>query len=119
MAMGFNGFGLVATLDDLSIGIVKKTSGIVRVVGVGGIVPVTSAADDFLREIEDGTAANKTKRWLNERATEKQREILKREGIHVSALDFSWDKYKAACWISYLWNKKRIDEIITTMGINK
>ena len=32
-----------------------------------------SAADDFLREIEDSNAANKTKRWLNNRATDKQK----------------------------------------------
>ena len=71
-----------------------------------------SAADDFMREIEDSAAANKSKRWLNERATDKQRDALRRGGVQVSAMDFSWTKYKAACWLNYLWNKEQIDAAV-------
>jgi len=64
-----------------------------------------SAADDFLREIEDSDAANKTKRWLNNRATDKQRSLLLDQGIQVSTIDFSWTKYKAGCALNFCWNK--------------
>ena len=34
-ASGFNGFGLVAHLDDVSVALVKRTKGKLRIVGVG------------------------------------------------------------------------------------
>jgi len=113
MAMGFNGFGVVGTVGDTSIGLVKAQNGRkVRSVAIGGKVQAMSAADDFMREIEDSAAANKSKRWLNERATDKQRDALRRGGVQVSAMDFSWTKYKAACWLNYLWNKEQIDAAV-------
>ena len=30
-------------------------------------------------------------------------------GVKINQFDFSWDKYKAACWLNYLWNKQEID----------
>jgi len=113
MAMGFNGFGVVGTVGDTSIGLVKAQNGRkVRSVAIGGKVQAMSAADDFMREIEDSSGANKSKRWLNERATDKQRDALRRGGVKVNAMDFSWTKYKAACWLNYLWNKEQIDEAV-------
>jgi superfamily II DNA or RNA helicase len=113
MAMGFNGFGVVGTVGDTSIGLVKAQNGRkVRSVAIGGKVQAMSAADDFMREIEDSNAANKSKRWLNERATDKQRDALRRGGVQISAMDFSWTKYKAACWLNYLWNKEQIDAAV-------
>ena len=113
MAMGFNGFGVVGTVGDTSIGLVKAQNGRkVRSVAIGGKVQAMSAADDFMREIEDSSAANKSKRWLNERATDKQRNALRRGGVQVSEMDFSWTKYKAACWLNYLWNKEQIDAAV-------
>lgn len=116
MACGFEGFGLVADIDeDTSIAIVKQNGGRVRVVSVGGKMQATAAADDFLREIEDGSGANKTKRWLNNPPSAKQKEHLARHGVHISPMDFSWDKYKAACWLNYLWNRAAIDGKINEM----
>ena len=113
MAMGFNGFGVVGTVGDTSIGLVKAQNGRkVRSVAIGGKVQAMSAADDFMREIEDSSGANKSKRWLNERATDKQRDALRRGGVKVNAMDFSWTKYKAACWLNYLWNKEQIDAAV-------
>ena len=113
MAMGFNGFGVVGTVGDTSIGLVKAQNGRkVRSVAIGGKVQAMSAADDFMREIEDSSGANKSKRWLNERATDKQRNALRRGGVQVSEMDFSWTKYKAACWLNYLWNKEQIDAAV-------
>ena len=61
---------------------------------------------------EDGSSAKKTKRWLDDRITEKQRVLLGRQGVHIGALDFSWTKYKGACMLNYVWNKQFIDGTI-------
>ena len=68
-----------------------------------------AAADDFMRVNENSDSAKKSKRWLNDRVSEKQRAQLNRHGVHVGAFDFSWTKYKAACMLNYIWNKKFID----------
>ena len=118
MAMGFNGFGVVGTVGDTSIGLVKAQNGRkVRSVAIGGKVQAMSAADDFMREIEDSSGANKSKRWLNERATDKQRNALRRGGVQVNEMDFSWTKYKAACWLNYLWNKEQIDAAVERIAV--
>jgi len=116
MATGFQGFGLVATIDDTSVAIVKSKHGKLRAVSIGARVQATSAADDFLREIEDSSAANKTKRWLSQTPSALQVQHLKSNGVTVSPMDFSWDKYKAACWLSYLWNKNDIDKMVREIG---
>ena len=38
-----------------------------------------------------------------------QRQALARKNKIVSQLDLSFSKYKAACWLNYLWNKQEID----------
>ena len=39
----------------------------------------------------------------------KQKNALAMLGQFIRPMDFSWNKYKAACWLNYLWNKKEID----------
>jgi len=119
-ATGFNGFAIVADLGHISAAIVKRNmeaiylpeQGRVRLISVGTLRQTMAAADDFLRTNEDGDSAKKTKRWLNDRVSEKQRDKLNRHGVHVGAFDFSWTKYKAACMLNYVWNKQFIDGII-------
>jgi DNA repair protein RadD len=119
-ATGFNGFAIVADLGHISVAIVKRNmeaiylpeQGRVRLISVGTLRQTMAAADDFLRTNEDGDSAKKTKRWLNDRVSEKQRDKLNRHGVHVGAFDFSWTKYKAACMLNYVWNKQFIDGII-------
>ena len=112
MAMGFEGFVGVANTSNLSIAFGKKSRGKLRVLAVGGGTQATAAADDFLREIEDSSAAQKTKRWLDQRLTDKQRVHLATQGINVEPFDFSWTKYRAACMLSFLWNKDMIEETV-------
>ena len=112
MAMGFSGFTLVGNIGEYWIAIVKAQNGRPRVVSIGDKVQAMAAGDDFLREIEDSNAANKSKRWLNQAATDKQKDHLRRNGVQISAIDFSWTKYKAGCCLSYYWNKQKIDKII-------
>jgi DNA repair protein RadD len=73
-----------------------------------------AAADDFLRSIEDTSAANKSKRWLSEAATDKQKAHLRNFEVTVTFMDFSWTKYKAACVLSYYWNRDAIDRLIAS-----
>lgn len=111
-ATGFNGFAFVADLGYISAAVVKRNQGRVRLVSVGTLRQTMAAADDFLRTNEDSDSAKKTKRWLNDRVSEKQRDKLNRHGVHVGAFDFSWTKYKAACMLNYVWNKQFIDGTI-------
>ncbi len=111
-ATGFNAFALVAQLGDVSAALVKRNNGRVRLISIGTLRQAMAAADDFLRTNEDGSSAKKTKRWLDDRITEKQRVLLGRQGVHIGALDFSWTKYKGACMLNYVWNKQFIDGTI-------
>ena len=112
MATGFQGFTMVAKVGNYWMAIVKPQTGRVRVVYIGEKVHAMAAADDFLREIEDSSAANKSKRWLNQAATPKQKEILRNKGVQISEMDFSWTKYKAACCLGYYFNRTQIDRLI-------
>jgi len=109
MASGFNGFSLVAHLDDLSVAIVKRNKGRLRIISVGTKEQAIASADDFLRGVEDSDGSKKGKRWLNQGVTIRQRDALASLGQFIRPMDFSWNKYKAACWLNYLWNKKDID----------
>ena len=112
MATGFNGFSMVGKVGSYWVAIVKAQNGHARIVSIGEKVQAMSAADDFLREIEDSTAANKSKRWLNQAATPKQKQLLRNNGVQVSEMDFSWTKYKAACCLGYYFNRTQIDRLI-------
>jgi hypothetical protein len=114
-ATGFNGFAMVIDVNELSCGLVKRSKGKVRMVSIGTRKQAIASADDFLREIEDSNSAKKGRRWLNERMSDKQREMLSRNGVHVSGFDFSWTKYKAACYLNYLWNKNKVDNMINSV----
>lgn len=109
VAMGFEGFVGVANTSNLSISFGKRSKGKLKVLSVGQKVQAMAAADDFLREIEDTNAANKTKRWLSQRATPKQVEHLLTQGVEVRPMDLSWTKYKAACMLNFMWNRGTIE----------
>ena len=106
---------MVIDLDDLSCGLVKRSGGRIRMISIGTRKQAIASADDFLREIEDSDSAKKGRRWLNERISDRQRDMLSRNGVMVSGFDFSWTKYKAACYLNYLWNKGRVDDMISNV----
>ena len=111
-ATGFNCFALIAEVEETSIAIVKKTNGKVRLISVGTKKQAMAAADDYMRQHETGDSAKKTKRWLNDPVSDKQRSALSRQGVNVSPIDFSWTKYRAACMLNYTWNKQFVDNIV-------
>ena len=41
-----------------------------------------------------------------------QKRVLIKKGYRINPFDFSWTKYKAACLIYYLYNKKEVDYLI-------
>ena len=118
-ASGFNGFALIANVDGLCIAVVKKKEGKTRVISIGTKRQVTAAADDFMRQNETGDSAKKTKRWLNDAVSLKQRELLGKYGIVISPIDFSWTKYRAACMLNYVWNKAFIDNLVNDVVTEK
>ena len=69
----------------------------------------------FYEQMRIAPAPRKTKRWLNDRVSEKQRAQLNRHGVHVGAFDFSWTKYKAACMLNYVWNRQFIDNLVNNV----
>ena len=103
---------MVGQVGKYWVAVVKAQRGRARIVSIGEKVQAMSAADDFLREVEDSNAANKSKRWLNQAATSKQKQLLRNNGVQVSEMDFSWTKYKAACCLSYYWNRDSVDRLI-------
>ena len=111
-ATGFNCFALIAEVDGTSMAVTKRTNGRVRLISVGSKRQVMAAADDYMRQHETGDSAKKTKRWLNDPVSDKQRSALLRQGVNVSPIDFSWTKYRAACMLNYAWNKQFVDNIV-------
>ena len=71
-----------------------------------------AAADDYMRQNESSDSAKKTKRWLNDPVSDKQRSALAQRGVQISPIDFSWTKYRAACMLNYVWNKQFVDRIV-------
>jgi DNA repair protein RadD len=111
-ATGFNCFALIAEVDGTSMAVTKKTNGRVRLISVGSKRQVMAAADDYMRQHETGDSAKKTKRWLNDPVSDKQRSALGQRGVQISPIDFSWTKYRAACMLNYVWNKQFVDRIV-------
>ena len=111
-ATGFHCFALIADVDGIALAVTKKTGGKVRLISVGTKKQVMAAADDYMRQNESGDSAKKTKRWLNDPVSDKQRGALGKHGVYISAIDFSWTKYKAACMLNYVWNKQFVDFLI-------
>ena len=111
-ATGFNCFALIAEVDGTSMAVTKKTNSRVRLISVGSKRQVMAAADDYMRQHETGDSAKKTKRWLNDPVSDKQRSALGQRGVQISPIDFSWTKYRAACMLNYVWNKQFVDRIV-------
>lgn len=62
-----------------------------------------ASADDYLREHGDKDAARKTKRWINEPASDDQLRYLAGQ-----ANDFSMTKYRASCLLTWTFKEKLI-----------
>ncbi|NTU68951.1 MAG: DEAD/DEAH box helicase family protein [Chlorobiaceae bacterium] len=86
---------------------------------VTGRLQAMSAADDFLRQYETDKAARKSKRWLDDPATEKQVEILNRFGYQAEVDmmgNSGFTKYGAACHASFHFNRAAIERALGVAG---
>ena len=114
MACGFNAWAGVFSPDQgetwVAIGKLQEEKR-VHQLALTGRLQAMSAADDFLRAYETDGAAKKNKRWLNDPATDKQREILNKFGYDTGGL-FGFTKYSAACHANFHFNKCLIERAL-------
>ena len=80
----------------------------VQHIGTGERTVMMALADDFLNERETSESAHKSRRWLNEPASEKQLALLD----EAARLDFSMTKYRASCLLNFRFNKGRIKQLV-------
>jgi DNA repair protein RadD len=114
MASGFEAWAGVMSSDEenwFAVG-KQKSSKTVRNILIGDRLQAFAAADDFLRESETGDSANKSKRWLRDPATDRQKELLRQVGYSIDSLDFSFTKYSAAAHLNFQWNKRMIESAL-------
>jgi DNA repair protein RadD len=89
-----------------------KSSKLVKKILIGDRTRALAAADDFLREVETGNSAHKSKRWLRDQATDRQKELLRQCGYQIDSFDFSFTKYSAAAHLNFFWNRRLIEAAI-------
>lgn len=117
LATGFAAWAGVFSADDetwTAMGRVKGERTIHRLADTSRVMAIASA-DDFLREHETDGSAKKTKRWLDQPASEKQLELLNRFGYLAAADilgDSGWTKYAAACHAEFQFNRKGIEKML-------
>ena len=114
VACGFEGVAVIATRDGetwFALGRLRKHPGL-QTLALGGEVQAQAAADDFLREHESENTAHKSKRWLRDPATEKQRALLTRAGYEVGPLGMQFTKYTANAHLNFQWNRRAIEQAV-------
>jgi superfamily II DNA or RNA helicase len=112
MASGFNAWAGVFCDGNLWHGVGRPKHRALKRLAIGTKPQALAAADDFLREVETNMAATKSRRWLNDAATFKQRELLQKAGLSMAPLDFGISKYAANCKLNFLWNRAAITEAV-------
>ncbi len=107
MASGFTAWAAIFWLNGYwhAVGGHERT---VQLLGTGERTVMMAVADDFLNEHETSESAHKTRRWLNEPASEKQLALLD----EAARLDFSMTKYRASCLLNFRFNKGRIRQLV-------
>ena len=79
-----------------------KSIGLKYLANADNRLQAVASADDFMRDHGDKTVANKTKRWLHQPASIKQRNLLKLQPTDLLGLT----KYEAACWLQWKWSER-------------
>lgn len=117
LATGFEAWAGVFSPNDetwTAMGRRKGERTIHRLADTSRVMAIASA-DDFLREHETDGSAKKTKRWLDQPASEKQIELLNRFG-YQAVVDLigesGWTKYAAACHAEFQFNRKGIEAML-------
>jgi len=79
-----------------------------RLLSVGERTVCLAAADDWLNENESDDSAHKTRRWINEAATEAQLQYLPPE----FRFDHSLTRYQASAMLTFRFNRKAIQRAV-------
>ena len=114
IASGFDAWGGVFFDGEHWHAVGKPRHGRLSHLAIGTRMQVLSAADDFLRGIESTDAANKSRRWLHDAASTRQRQLLQQAGFAQPLLDFGLSKYAANCHLNFLWHRDAIKRAVFT-----
>lgn len=115
MACGFAAWAGVFSPDQgetwLALGKLQDEKKVHRL-ALSGRLQAMSMADDFLRNYETSATAKKSKRWLDDPATDKQLEILGKFGYDVGGMLPAFTKYSAAAHANFNFNKRLIERAL-------
>ena len=108
IANGFHAWGGIFFLDGRwhALGGAKPRQP--RLLSVGERTVCLAAANDWLNENETDESAHKSRRWLNQPATEKQMRYLPPECRH----DYGMNRYQASALLTFTFNKQAIRRLI-------
>jgi len=79
-----------------------------HLLAVGDRTVCLAKADDWLNEHESEDSAHKSRRWLNQPATDKQLQYLPPE----MRTDFGLSRYQASVLMSFQFNKRAIQNLV-------
>ena len=110
IANGFNAWGGVFFLDGRWHALGGGKGLQTRLLAVGERIVCMAAADDWLNEHETDESAHKSRRWLNQPATEKQLRYLP----PAYRNDFSLTRYRASALLAFHFNRTAIRRLVRT-----
>ena len=113
MASGFEAWAGVFSPDgETWYALGKERRSNVEIITITSRLAAIAAADDYLRLHETDSTARKTKRWLDDPATDKQISILNQFGYSIEA-DLlghtNFTKYSAACHANFQFARRDIE----------
>ena len=109
VANGFNAWGGIFFLHGRWHAVGGGKGLKTHLIAIGERSVCLAAADDWLNENETDESAHKSKRWLNQPATDKQRQYLP-DGFQ---LDYGLNRYQASALLTFQFNKSTITRLVT------
>ena len=108
MATGFNAWGGVFFLSGRWFSVGGGKGLCPRLLSVGDRIVCLAKADDWINANESEDSAHKSRRWINEPATQKQLQYLPPEFRG----DFGLSRYQASALMSFQFNKHAIRQLV-------
>ena len=108
MATGFNAWGGVFFLSGRWFSVGGGKGLCPRLLSVGDRIVCLAKADDWINANESEDSAHKSRRWINEPATQKQLQYLPPEFRG----DFGLSRYQASTLMSFQFNKHAIRQLV-------
>jgi superfamily II DNA or RNA helicase/RNA polymerase subunit RPABC4/transcription elongation factor Spt4 len=112
MASGFDAWVGVFSSGEHYAAIGRKGRNKPRVLAIGEKINALAVADDFLRANENNSSVRKSKQWLNDTSTARQRDHLRNYNYNIGEFNFGFTKYDAMCHLNFVWNRPAIEKII-------